>query len=896
MKRFLLVALGLLVAVPVFAQNANQAQLRLIVVDQTGAGIPGATVTVTPASGAPVSVTSDERGVATVPALAIGAVKLHVEFPGFELFDSDVALRRGANNQNITLTIAGFQEQVEVSDTAGTLDDRSGNAQTTTLEQSEIDELPDDPDELAEVLQQMTGGSGATFQVNGFRGGRLPSRDEIRQIRFRTNSFSADNHDAGRTQIEIITRPNVRDFSGNANMGLRSDVLNARNAFARAETPEQFRRFNMGFRGPLVPGKTSMRLGLDGNRSYDSPTIFALNEDGSEFRDIVRRPNESTNVTAGIEHALTTNQTLRLEYRRSGNESRNQGVGDFTLPERATERTSNEHQVRFQIQGVVRKTMLHEIRVQFNRQASETTSLTGGPTINVLEAFNRGGAGVNSHGSSRAIEVADNLDFNIGRKHAMRVGALFSGGTNANFDARNAAGTFTFSSIEAFQAGTPLQFTQRSGEVNTSFSAYDLGFYWQDDIRVNRNFSFSVGVRQEMQSLIDDKLNLMPRVGLTWNAPAKLVFRGGYGTFYDWYDTSLYDQTLRRTSDLLVLNPGYPDPFIGAPDTLVLPGGRVQAAAHLDMPYVHQASIGVERAITQNLQAQLSYQMLRGRNLMRAVNINTPDEFGVRPEPGVGTVTQFESTGRSLSDRLNVNLNYRVPQKRIFMGGNYTLGQVKNHADSATQLPANSLDPDAEWGPSFQDVRHRVNAMINVPLFLGSRVSVNANAQSASPYTITTGEDDNLDGVVNDRPAGVGRNSARGSARFDMSLRLSRNFSFGPQRTQAGGQGGGQGGQRGGPGGPGGAPGGGPGGGGGFGPPAGGAAPQLGQGGPGGPGGGGPPNGTGRFTAEVWISANNVLNHVNYVNYVGNIQSRFFGQATSAAQARRVEVGMNFRF
>ena len=56
----------------------------------------------------------------------------------------------------------------------------------------------------------MAGGSGAVFQVNGFRGGRLPSRDEIRQIRFRTNSFSADNHDAGRTQIEIITRPNVR--------------------------------------------------------------------------------------------------------------------------------------------------------------------------------------------------------------------------------------------------------------------------------------------------------------------------------------------------------------------------------------------------------------------------------------------------------------------------------------------------------------------------------------------------------------------------------------------------------------------------------------------------------------------------------------------------------------
>ena len=51
-----------------------------------------------------------------------------------------------------------------------------------------------------------------------------------------------------------------------------------------------------------------------------------------------------------------------------------------------------------------------------------------------------------------------------------------------------------------------------------------------------------------------------------------------------------------------------------------------------------------------------------------------------------------------------------------------------------------------------------------------------------------------------------------------------------------------------------------------------------------------------RFSTEVWISANNVLNRVNYLNFVGNQLSPFRNTATSAAQARRVEVGMNFRF
>ena len=48
MKRLLLILVLCLAAVPLAAQTANQAQLRLVVVDETGAGIPNATIVVTP--------------------------------------------------------------------------------------------------------------------------------------------------------------------------------------------------------------------------------------------------------------------------------------------------------------------------------------------------------------------------------------------------------------------------------------------------------------------------------------------------------------------------------------------------------------------------------------------------------------------------------------------------------------------------------------------------------------------------------------------------------------------------------------------------------------------------------------------------------------------------------
>jgi len=894
MKRLLFVFIAFLISVPVYAQNANQTQLRLVVVDETGAGIPAATIIVTPASGNAVTFATDERGVAAAPGLPTGNAKLHVEFEGFEPYEGALTLRRGAMNQTVTLKIAGVVEEVVVKDTTAT-DDRRGNSMSTTLEAAEIAELPDDPEELAEFLTALAGPGGATFIMNGFRGGRLPNRDEIRQIRFRSSSFSADNHEGGgRTQIEIITRPNVREWDGNGSLNYKSDAMNARNAFSRSETPELMRTFNFGARGPIVAGKTALRLNVDGRRNNESDTIVAVNETGAQLGDFVRRPSEQTNFTAGLEHAATTNQTFRLEVRRGENFSENLGVGGFNLPERGYERSSRSLQVRTQLQGLVGKSWLNEIRLQYNQQRNETTSGSQAPSIIVLDAFSRGGAGQASQSSNREFELADNFDFTIGRRHQMRAGFLLEGGEYKYFDARNAAGTFTFSSIDAFLAGQPTQFTQRIGQVNTSFRQYQLGFFWQDDIRVNNKFSYSVGIRNEMQSHIDDRVNLLPRVGFTW-APFgnRMPIRGGYGLFQDWYESNLYDQTLRVNGvsqrDLLILNPGYPDPSTGILAD-VRPGGRVQADPNLTMPTMHQASIGIERQVSQNFTVQTTYLVMLGRDQMRSININAPDEFGVRPEPTVGTVTQFESTGRSDTHRLSVQGNYRFPARQIMLNGNYTLGSVRSHADGATQLPANSLDPDAEWGPSSQDVRHRVQATVNVPLAFGIRTNVNMNAQSARPYTLTTGLDNNRDGVVNDRPVGIGRNTERGAGTFNMNLSIRRSFGIGgPRDGQAGGG-------RGGP-----AAGGG-------GNRGGASATQAllaqgqggGGGGRGGQGGGGGFGGNGganaRYSMELVLSANNVLNRVNYAGFSGNVLSPFFGRPTGASNAREVQLSMQFRF
>jgi hypothetical protein len=163
--------------------------------------------------------------------------------------------------------------------------------------------------------------------------------------------------------------------------------------------------------------------------------------------------------------------------------------------------------------------------------------------------------------------------------------------------------------------------------------------------------------------------------------------------------------------------------------------------------------------------------------------------------------------------------------------------------------------------------------MVNVPIVFGIRSTLNVNAQSGIPYTITTGLDDNRDGVLNDRPAGVGRNTARGNATWTMNLRVSKTIGLGGA-TAAGPAGAGGGGPRGG-----GRPG---------------VSEQRGQG-AGGNGGGGGVLGS-RYSLELFVSADNMLNAVNYGGYSGNMLSKYFMQPTSAQAARRVQVGMGFRF
>jgi len=98
-----------------------------------------------------------------------------------------------------------------------------------------------------------------------------------------------------------------------------------------------------------------------------------------------------------------------------------------------------------------------------------------------------------------------------------------------------------------------------------------------------------------------------------------------------------------------------------------------------------------------------------------------------------------------------------------------------------------------------------------------------------------TGADNNHDGIINDRPAGVARNAMAGPGTINLDLNLSHDFPLSKRKGE---------------------------------------------------------------TKILTLSLNsfNVLNHPNYLTYIGTISSPLFGQPVAAQPPRRMQLDVQFKF
>jgi hypothetical protein len=307
------------------------------------------------------------------------------------------------------------------------------------------------------------------------------------------------------------------------------------------------------------------------------------------------------------------------------------------------------------------------------------------------------------------------------------------------------------------------------------------------------------------------------------------------------------------------------------------------------VPRTTRVSAGVDQGFLKVMRVAATYSYQRGSRLARGLNLN-PLVNGVRPDPAFSNVIDVVSDAASRLHQLQLDatLNpgallpaFRGPLiswKRTTVFANYTLASFKNNTDGPFSIPPTG-DLAAEWGPATgggvvvfngpfgdggggpsltRDIRSRLNLSFNNQIVRNLLLGLNLNSFTAPPYTMLSGRDDNGDGIFNDRPAGVGRNTLRASGQTTINANFGYVFAFG--RTAALPPG--------------------------VGVFGGGASAQVRT----------FDQGNARYRLQLFVNAQNLTNERNYVGYSGTLTSPFFGKPTAVAGMRKIDFGIGLNF
>jgi hypothetical protein len=797
---------------------------------------------------------ADITGTFRFEDVAPGNYDLEVQHDGFSPASSRVRVgSRPPAPLVIRLHVADLRSAVTVSDQAAQLSTNSAdNLDTVTLDRNALDGLPIfDQDYVATMSRFLDAGSvatgGVTLVVDGVEATRAGvSASAIQEVKINSDPYSAEYPRPGRGRIEIITKPGSAEYHGTFNFLFRDYLLNARDPFSLTRPFEQRRIFEGSLIGPLGRSKKASFL-LSANREEeDVQAIVFAQGISSPIQQTLPAPARNTELAGGLTRQIGQDYLISIRGAYTHKSIGNQGVGGLNLPAVAANFDDREDLVAFNFRGPITKRLFNLFRFYVARQHTPTTSVNRDPKIVVLGAFTGGGAQADRLQTENHFTLSEVVVWSL-PKHTLRFGFNVPDFSRRGLDDNtNMGGTYTFSSLQDYVLGRPFSLVRQSGNGHVVFVEKVLGGFLQDEFKVRPNLQFSLGLRYDWQNYFHDTNNFSPRVSFAY-APGgsrKTVIRGGSGYFFDRTGPQPIFDLLRyngaRLLQYVITNPAYPDPGGTGPTSIVRLDPTVQ------LPHTIQYGIGIERQVQKSTTVSVNYYGMRGMNLFRSRDVNAPPPplYLARPDPPYSVWRQIESSADLKSNSLEVALRGNVT--RYFTGMiQYTLSRAYNNVAgntlsgtraSLTGFPANNYDLSGEWARADWDQRHRFNLLGTVTPDRYFKFGAAVGLYSGMPYTMTTGRDDNHDGLPNDRPPGVPRNSLHGPAYADLDLRWSRDFYFARAKKDRG------------------------------------------------------------PTATLALDAFNALNHVNYTSYVGVLSSPFFGKPVSALPTRRLQVSIRFKF
>ncbi|MBA2355859.1 MAG: TonB-dependent receptor [Acidobacteria bacterium] len=547
----MLLQLGL--AGPALAQStAVNGTIEGTVTDNTGAVLPGVTVTVTsPDTGAERVAVTNESGLYRATLLPLGGYRVVAELQGFKKFEQ-TGINVGAGQTatvDVALQVGALTETISVTADAPVVDTAKVDT-GRTLNENEIKNLPlvsRNPYNFALLQPGVTGFENSEFGVPRFSangtllrinyqidgntntqkdraGLRLLPVSEVfvREVKVITSGYAPEFGQTTGLVYNAITPSGTNRIRGAGAYRFRRKSFSAFPFFFAGPRTDDRRpdtkvdTFTAEVGGPVVKDKLHYFFGFENTyRDLSGQSVITVLPDNAARIGLAAQPGVVPREQTGRffigkgDYQLAPSHRLTARSLVFRNDSPNNITGGLTTIERTTDFLDAMESSSGQLVSSFGSSMLNEFRVQYARrvQGREGNELSAtGPAINIPGVANFGGpiagAADAGFGFSQGIFQVINNFTHIRGNHSYKFGGDFQ----LIKDTRTSTllQLYTFPTIDAYLAARSganprgyTNFTQLFGNPDFEMKSSAYSFFVQDDWRVTPDLKFIYGLRYD---------------------------------------------------------------------------------------------------------------------------------------------------------------------------------------------------------------------------------------------------------------------------------------------------------------------------------------------------------------------------------------------------------------
>ena len=595
-RRNIRIAIFVLSAAAAYAQDTiTFASFSGRVTDPSGSVVPGAHVSARHVETNRTAATlTDHEGRFRLPYLKVGGYEVTVSHPGFAQAVRPVTLTVGsAFELPVALAVAGEPSTVTVNAEAAVIE--TARTQIAgTVSQAEVGTLPLNGRNFLDLALVVPGvsptntGSNQLFAETSAVPGQGISVGSQRNFsnNFIVDGLSANDDAAGLSGIfyglDVVREFQVVTSGGQAELGralggyinvitksgtnavhadlygyFRNQRFNAANPLSNTKLPATQAQYGASLGGPVKQDRTfyfanfeQRSLNQSGLITIAPANVAAINSrlaavgyQGAQIdTGLFPNPVHNTNFLGKVDHQLSGQDQFSVRYSLYDVRSDNsRGAGALNAVTASAGLNDTDQTVAVSNVATLSTHSVNETRGQFTYSTlSALPTDPIGPAVTISGVATFGTLSGSPTGRrNKLYEIADNFSHQQGA-HALRAGIDFLYNDCTITYPRSMRGSYTFSSLANFLAGTYNNsgFTQTFGNTVVSQTNPNVGFYAQDEWKVSRRLTLNLGVRYDLQflkTIATDTNNFSPRAGFAWSPfeSRRTVVRGSFGLFYD---------------------------------------------------------------------------------------------------------------------------------------------------------------------------------------------------------------------------------------------------------------------------------------------------------------------------------------------------------------------------